>query len=281
MRGKMKEEVLKRNIVKIVNDVKTKNPMCPSITNSVTINLVANAQIAVGGSAAMVYFGDEAITLGEVGQCFYINVGTLLPIFKESLPTCCKYFYENDIPWVLDPVAVGVGSLRTELLTAMKEWKPSIIRGNPSEIIALARLWELEEGQGSNVRGVDSTDEVETARSAAIALAKYTGGAVAASGEVDLITDGKSIVYSYGGSKYMDRITGAGCSLGGVCGIYLSQGDPLTAAVTAHNIYNLAAKRAEEQVDGPGSFEVYFLDELYKATAEEISNVKMKKEELE
>ena len=34
---------------------KASNPLTPSITNTVTINFVANAQLAVGGSAAMVY----------------------------------------------------------------------------------------------------------------------------------------------------------------------------------------------------------------------------------
>ena len=39
---------------------KASNPLTPSITNTVTINFVANAQLAVGGSAAMVYLPDEA-----------------------------------------------------------------------------------------------------------------------------------------------------------------------------------------------------------------------------
>ena len=64
--------------------------------------------------------------------------------------------------------------------------------GNASEIIALAGLWGLE-GEAadlSRVRGVDTTDTVDAARDAAVALARYTGGAVVVSGEVDLITDG-------------------------------------------------------------------------------------------
>ena len=57
------------------------------------------------------------------------------------------------------------------------------------EIIALAGLWGLE-GEAANlsrVRGVDTTDTVDAARDAAIALARYTGGAVVVSGKVDLI----------------------------------------------------------------------------------------------
>ena len=37
-------------------------------------------------------------------------------------------------------------------------------------------------------------------------------------------------------------------------------------------VYNLAGARAEARVDAPGSFQVAFLDELYKATPEDIAH---------
>lgn len=264
---------IQKQMKQAVETVKQTNPMTGSITNSVTINFVANAQLAVGGSAAMVYLPDEGEFLAQVGGATYINVGTLLSIYEETLPHVAKVLYENKKPWVLDPVAVGIGSLRTKLLKQFKAYKPSIIRGNASEIIALAGLWELEGGtEKSNVRGVDSTDLVNAARTAAVELAKWTGGAVAVSGETDLITDGSQIVNSFGGSHFMEKITGAGCSLGGVIAVYATATTPFIAALTASAVYNLAGKRAAEKVVGPGSFHVQFLDELYKATAEEIAN---------
>ena len=72
--------------------------------------------------------------------------------------------------------------------------------------MALAGLWGLDDGtEVSNVRGVDQGDTVTAAKAAAVALAKWTGGAVAVSGETDLITDGSLIVYSYGGSHFMQK----------------------------------------------------------------------------
>ena len=56
---KTTKESLRREIREAVRRVRKENPMAPSITNTVTINLVANAQLAVGGSAAMVYLADE------------------------------------------------------------------------------------------------------------------------------------------------------------------------------------------------------------------------------
>lgn len=203
----------------------------------------------------------------------YINLGTLMPIYDATVPTCMEALDEAGQQWVLDPVAAGMGSMRTRLIKAAKEYKPSIIRGNASEIITVANIWGLstpEEEEGA-VRGVDSTQTVAAARDAAVALAHYTGGAVAVSGATDLVTDGETIALSTGGSKFFTMITGSGCSLGGVAAVYACVTDPFTAALTATNIYNLAGTRAEEASHGPASFKTAFLDELYLATAEEIA----------
>lgn len=263
---------VQEKIRQAVRTVRETNPMAPSITNSVTINFVANAQLAVGGSAAMVYLPDEGEFVAQVGGATYINVGTLLPIYEETLPRTAKALHTLGKPWVLDPVAIGIGEMRTKLLSCFREYKPSVIRGNASEIIALAGLWKLDGGTSdSTVRGVDSTDTVAAARQAAVALAKFTGGAVAVSGETDLITDGETVAYSHGGSKFMEMVTGSGCSLGGVTAVYACATEPFIAALTAANIYNLAGKRAESKVQAPGSFQAQFIDELYLATPEEVA----------
>lgn len=268
----MDQKQIQQQIIEAVRTVKAENPMAGSITNSVTINFVANAQLAVGGSAAMVYLPDEGEFIAQAGGATYINVGTLLPVYEQTLPRTAKTLHEMGKPWVLDPVAIGIGSMRTELLRAFRPYRPSIIRGNASEIIGLAALWELDTSAGTGkTRGVDTTDTVDAARSAAVALARWTGGAVAVSGVIDLVTDGKVVARSYGGSHFMEKITGSGCSLGGVAAVYAAAATPFIAALTATAVYNLAGARAEARAQGPGSFQVEFLDALYCATPEEIA----------
>ena len=41
------------------------------------------------------------------------------------------------LPWVLDPVAIGILNFRTELVRSLLPFKPAAIRGNPSEILFL------------------------------------------------------------------------------------------------------------------------------------------------
>ncbi len=264
---------LRSGIEEAVAKVRQENPLAGSVTNGVTMDFVANAQLAVGGSAAMVYLPDEGETLVAAGGAVYLNMGTLLPVYEETLPRTAAAAHAAGKPWVLDPVGIGIGQLRTDLLSKLKEYKPAIVRGNASEIIALAKLWGLQQEAGAEggPRGVDSTDTVDSARGAAVALARYTGGAVAVSGETDLVTDGSVVAISHGGSPLMEKVTGFGCSQGGVLAVYATATDPFTAAVAGVAHYNLAGTRAAQNADAPASFKLEFIDELYLATAADIA----------
>ena len=269
----MTENEMRVKIALAVKDAKEKTPLAPSITNTVTVNFVANAQLAVGGSAAMVYLPDEGECMASVGEAFYINAGTFFPFYEETLPRTAKKLRELKKNWVLDPVGLGIGSMRTKVVSAFKDFPPSIVRGNASEIIAVAKLWGLiSESESKGPKGVDSVDSVEAAENAAKILASFIHGAVAVSGTQDFVTDGSHSVYSKGGSHFMEKITGAGCTLGGVCAVYAAVTDPFTAALTATQIYNFAGKNAEKISRGPASFQQNFIDELYRATPEDVSN---------
>lgn len=265
---------IQENMKRAVEAVKRDNPMAGSITNNVTIDFVANAQLAVGGAAAMVYLPDEAEALVAGGDAVYANVGTLVPVLGESIPALARAAHEANKTLVLDPVALGIGALRTQIVSELKQYKPAIIRGNASEVIAVANLWGLAgaSDESSHVRGVDSTDAVDAAVDAALAIARFTGGAVAVSGETDMVTDGSVIAYSHGGSPLMTCVTGSGCSLGGVMAVYATKTDPFTAALAGAQVYNLAGARAAKKADAPGGFKVAFIDELYRATPDDIAN---------
>lgn len=266
----MTEEQIREAMARAVNDVREKNPLAPSITNTVTQDFVANAQLAVGGSAAMLYLADECEAMAKLAPALYINMGTAMPFYTETLPKTARALQANQTPWTLDPVGIGLSSLRTDILKQFKEFKPSIVRGNASEIIALAKLWGLVE-TGGTVRGVDSTEKVSAAKTAALELAKFTGGAVAVSGAEDLVTDGKEEILCAGGSELFTKITGSGCALGGVMAIYLTVATPFIAALTATTMFNLAGSKAAALASTPASFKVNFLDSLYELTAEEVA----------
>ena len=268
----MREKEIRAAMARAVEDVRTKNPLAPSITNTVTQDFVANAQLAVGGSAAMLYLVDECEAMASVAPAFYINMGTAMPFYAETLPRTARALFANQKPWVLDPVGIGLSELRTQILNQLKVYKPSIVRGNASEIIALAKLWGLlSTSEAEKFFGVDSKEKVSSAKEAAIALAKFTGGAVAVSGEEDLVTDGAEKIICAGGSELFTKITGSGCALGGVMAIFLTVATPFIAALTATTMFNLAGTKAAAEFNAPASFKINFLDNLYELTAQEVS----------
>ena len=203
---------------------------------------------------------------------FYVNAGTLLPPHEQSIPAVAQHVQQLGKSLVLDPVGIGLGGLRTRVLLALKSCKPAIVRGNASEVIALANLWDLAGVEAAGgPRGVDAVDAVDDALAAALAIARFTKGAVAISGETDVVTDGTLVARSHGGSVMMTNITGAGCSQGGVIAIYAAVADPFAAALAGVQVYNLAGSRAAAATDAPASFQVAFLDELFRATPQDVA----------
>jgi len=248
----------------------TARPFVPSVTNFVTADFVVNCMLAAGASPAVLNLPEECCRAAELADAFYINLGTILPVYMQTIPAVAEKLSMLKKTWVLDPVAAGLGKDRTEILLALKEYKPSIVRGNASEIITLAKLWGVCKDE-SPVRGVDSVATVDEARNAAVAIAKFTDGAVAVSGETDLVTDGNSLVFSYGGSFLMERITGCGCALGGVAAFCLAFSTPFIAALCATNAFNAAGRAAAAKSNLSGSFKMHFVDELYRLTVEKIA----------
>ena len=231
----------------------------------------------------MSFLPDDIVDTAKIAGSTYINVGTLLPFYKDALADIAPKLQYLGKPWVLDPVAAGIGKTRTAILQSFKAAPPTVIRGNASEIIALDAMWELgandgAEGETTRPAGVEAVDEVEAAVDAAKRLARYLAqhaaggkGAVAVSGASDLVTDGETVYRLPGGSAMMTKITGACCSLGGVTATYLAVAEPLTASIAASLLYNRASEIAERESNGPGSFQVAFLDALWNVTAEQVA----------
>ncbi|MCZ0717219.1 hydroxyethylthiazole kinase [Aerococcus kribbianus] len=254
--------------------VRDKMPFTPSITNVVTVNLVANAQIAVGGRPAMLYLADEGINMVQACDSFYINLGTLFPSHREAVQETIASLQASHKAWVLDPVGLGKGADHNALIAYIKDHPATIIKANASEIMTLAQTWGLiSQETEQNYVGVDSRHEVNQAQAAALALARHSGGVVVVTGQSDLVTDGNRMLYSLGGSDWMEKITGAGCILGGVMAVYAAVAqDPFIAALTAINAFNLAGKQADG-AKGPASFQTQFIDRLYQNSAREVSQI--------
>lgn len=251
--------------------VRRRAPLVSCITNSVAANVTANVLLALGAAPAMVDITGEAGPFARVASALLINLGTPQPEQRAAAREAAAAAHDAGTPWVLDPVAIGVLAHRTALAHELLGRGPGAVRGNASEILALA-------GVSSGGRGVETADDVAAALAPARDLARRHGCVVAVSGPVDLVTDGESVVRVRGGSALLTRVTGGGCALGAVVAAFLGAGreeglDDLTAVVVAHAVYSAAAKRAQARSAGPGSFQPAFLDALYALEAGDLRAV--------
>lgn len=226
-------------------------PLTQCITNAVVTNFTANALLALGAAPAMCDIPGEAGTFAGIAGGVLVNLGTPTAEQRDAAREAVRV----GTPWVLDPVAVGALPIRTASAHELLEARPAIIRGNASEILALA-------GAGAGGRGVDATDAADDALDAARALAARTGGTVAVSGEVDLIVDAERTARVPGGSALLTKVTGGGCALGAAMAAFAAVVPPFEAAGAASAVWAVASERAASGAGGPGSFAVAFLDEL-------------------
>ncbi|MGH6900618.1 MAG: hydroxyethylthiazole kinase, partial [Geminicoccaceae bacterium] len=158
---------------------------------------------------------------------------------------------------VLDPVGAGATPYRTRTALDLIELRPTVIRGNASEILALAGA------AAGPTKGVDSTHGADEAVHAAQQLAQASGAAVAVTGAIDRITDGEGWREVGNGDPRMTRVTALGCAASAVIGAFLVvEQDPLLAAAQALAIFGLAGERAAAQAAGPGSLRWRIVDQL-------------------
>lgn len=236
--------------------VRAAGPLVQCLTNAVTTNFTANVLLALGAAPAMVDIPGEAGPFATVASGVLINLGTPAAEQREAMLDAARAAAGGGTPWVLDPVAIGVLPVRTRLAAELRALRPTVVRGNASEILAL-------DGAGAGGRGVDAADAVDDAVAAALRIARATGGVVAVSGATDAVTDGETVVRLRNGHELLTRVTGGGCALGAVMAAFAGVvEDRLTAAVAAITAYNVAAERAAEASEGPGSFAVAFLDAI-------------------
>jgi hydroxyethylthiazole kinase len=232
-------------------------PLVHNIANFVSMEVVANCLLALGASPAMVHAEEEVEDFIAIARSLVINIGTLSPPWVAAMKRAAARASALGRPWVLDPVGAGATPYRTRTALELIELRPTVVRGNASEVLALAGA------AAGPTRGVDSTHSADEAVDAAQQLAKSAGAVVAVTGAVDRITDSARWCEVANGDPRMTRVTALGCAASAVIGAFLTvEQDPLLAASQGLAIFGLAGERAAAKTPGPGSLRWQIVDEL-------------------
>lgn len=244
------------------------SPLVHNITNFVVMNNTANALLAIGASPVMAHAVEEVADMAGIASALVINMGTLNPQWVEGMIKAGIAATAKGIPVVFDPVGVGATPYRNEVaVQIIEKCKPTLIRGNASEIMALAK-------ENVATKGVDSTVSSKAALEAARSLANETGAVVVISGTEDFVTDGKEIVVIKNGSPLMPKVTGMGCTASAVLGAFAAVNkNTLFAAAHGMAIMSICGEIAAKKSAGPGSLQMHFIDTLYNLTDKDIADV--------
>lgn len=256
---------------RLLTRLRETRPLVQAVTNYVSMDVAANVLLAIGASPAMVHAPEEVEEFVSFSGALVVNIGTLSAPWVEGMEKAAAAARKFGKPWTLDPVGVGATAFRNATTERLLAHRPTVIRGNASEILAVARIAGVDV-EAASPKGVDSAHETAAARGAAEALARKLDCTVAATGAVDLVTDGARTIMLANGSPVMAQVTALGCALSGVVAGFSALGDDrfvTTAAAAA--VYGVAGEMAQEKSRRPGSFRVAFLDALDAVSVEDVA----------
>lgn len=255
----------------IFENVNNKKPLVHCITNYVTVNDCANALLACGASPIMADDEDEVEEITTLCSALDINIGTLNKRTVNAMFKAGKRANELKHPVILDPVGVGASSLRTSTaLKLISKIDFSVIRGNMSEIRALANGFGTTQGVDADVKDIVTESNFSESIDFVKQLSSKLNSVIAATGEIDIVADSKKAYVIRNGVPMLQNITGSGCMLSAITAAYCAANpfNILEAAATSVAMMGIsgeiAYKKTMENKGGNGLFCAYLIDEISK-----------------
>ena len=250
----------------ILKMTREREPLVQCITNFVTVNDCANIILAAGGTPAMSHVKEEAAEAVQKADALVCNMGAIED--TEAMILAGKEANRLGIPVILDPVAAGGTSLRRATAKQLlEEVHFAVIRGNASEIRSLAG--EKVTGRGVDVSALDAVTEEKLPEAVKTVelMARRLKSVIAVSGKTDIGSDGDRTVLIRNGCATMSRITGSGCMVTSLIGVFCgaSPKRPFEAAAAGLAVMGIAGETAESLRLSKGTGNATFRNDLIDA----------------
>ena len=260
--------------------IREKNPLVHCITSPIAINDCANAVLALGARPIMAEHPEEAAGITALASSLGVSLANITDARIRSSFLSGSKALELGKPSVIDVVGVNCSPMRMELARHfIKECCPAVIKGNASEIKALAGASFGESGIDTAYAdrlSPDNAGSIEAMGQILYELSMQTGAVVLSSGIVDMVSDGRDIWTIENGCPSMARVTGTGCILNCIIASCLSAADsPLEAALYGTLLLGVSGEIAESLCaernhSGLGSFHIALIDALSIAEREDL-----------
>ncbi len=221
-------------VASVLARVAETRPRVQCLTNTVAQNITANMLLAFGAIPSMAIHVDEVAAMAEGAGAILINIGTINAESELAIPKLLEVARERGKPLVFDPVFVELSPLRQHIAREVLRLPNLVVRGNATEMTALA--FDLASAEG---------------------VTRVT------TGKVDRIESGAASFSVAHGHPLMTKVTGVGCAAGALIAACCAvEKDPAIAAAAALTAYGIAGEIAAERSRGPGSFAVELVDAL-------------------
>ncbi|WP_066187627.1 hydroxyethylthiazole kinase [Gracilibacillus timonensis] len=250
----------------LMEQVRQEQPLIHNITNQVVMNFTANGLYAVGAAPVMAHAKEEVEEMAQQASALVLNIGTLTQEQVDAMILAGKTANKAGVPVVFDPVGVGATAFRmASAERILQEVDLACIRGNAGEIASLA-------GVKTEVKGVEGAQDLPMKEIAQQGFDRLQVPLVI-TGAQDVLINREQLIVISNGHPLLTKITGAGCLLTAVVAAFITvEDDLLEAAAAAVSYYGIAAEKAAERSNHPGSFQVSFLNELNRLSVEDIVN---------
>lgn len=264
----------KNMFASILSNVQAKTPLVHSITNYVTVNDCANIILACGGAPIMADDINEVEEITSICQTLVINIGTLNERTIDAMIKAGKKANDLGHPVILDPVGAGASKLRTEtVFKLLKEVKFSVIRGNISEIKTVDVGSGTTKGVDADIKDAVNNENMDEVIVFAKSLSKKTGAIIAITGAIDIIANHEKAFVIKNGHPLMAKVTGTGCMLSTVIGVYCGANDNqlFEATAAAVCVMGLCGEFAYDELSitqgGTSTYRMLIIDYMSKMNA--------------
>ncbi|MGN0649261.1 MAG: hydroxyethylthiazole kinase [Oscillospiraceae bacterium] len=252
--------------------LREKEPLVHCITNYVTATDTANILLSAGASPIMADDPAESAEITAAADALTINLGTISQSRIEAMIHSIAAANAKGIPVVLDPVGVNASRLRREAVERiLNAGRVTIVRGNGSELSALAGLAYLS-------HGVDAAEGGISAEKIAGKAAERLGCICVMTGGVDVVTDGDRLARLYNGVPMLKKITGAGCMTSALTAAFAAVADHFSAAALGTAAMGIFGELAYHDGIGTGSLHTGLFDAAWGLCGKTLSE-KLKYEE--
>ncbi|WP_308552251.1 hydroxyethylthiazole kinase [uncultured Peptoniphilus sp.] len=228
-----------KELFEIRKKLKKDKKLVHSIVSKIGVFEICNFTLATGARIICADAIEEVEEVTKNADSLTISLANINKTRFESQKSALESAKQNNKPVSLDIVGVGISDFRRNILNELFKIKiPEVIKGNFTEIESLYK--------GYKTIGIDElendSNDIFYKKSVVKELSKKLNSVVLATGEVDIISNGEDVVTISNGNDFMPQIVATGCILNSIIGAYLTELDPLNAAIISVLLFDISGE---------------------------------------